>query len=312
MFIISPDYNFKRPSKIPLVRVSKIGYFFLPNFGEIMPAIVLITGASHGIGLATTEHLAKAGYKVYATCRDPLTAENLQHLAQQNSNISILSLDVNLDDSVNKAVSAIFKIEGTIDVVVNNAGFGVYGPSEMHTIEEMRKIFDTNVLGAMRINQAVVPIMRKQLHGRIINIGSISGAIPSKNMPLYSASKAALESLTASDAHRFAPWNIKVSLIQPGPVVTNFEPRTHFGSRFSKMENPYDDTLSEDREKWKKIMDGGQSPFEVAQVIQAAIESPEPKLWYQTSKAVTEAISKHFKDMTGNSRIPQPALRTKP
>lgn len=95
----------------------------------------------------------------------------------------------------------------------------------------------------MRINQAVVPIMRQQLGGSIINIGSISGAIPSKNMPLYSASKAALESLTASDAHRFARWNIRVSLIQPGPVITNFEPRTLFGSRFSKIENPYADII---------------------------------------------------------------------
>lgn len=270
-----------------------------------MPGIVLITGASHGIGLATTEHLAKAGYKVYATCRDPSKAENLQKLIQKGVNISVLPLDVSLEESVNKAVAVILKNEGTIDVVINNAGFGIYGPSEIHTIEEMQKIFDTNVLGVMRVNKAVVPIMRKQLQGKIINIGSISGAIPSKNMPLYSASKAALESLTASDAHRLARWNIKVSLIQPGPVITNFEPRTLFGSRFSKTDNPYLDVLSEDREKWKKIMDGGQSTFEIAQVIQTAIESHEPKLWYQTSQAVTEAISKHFKDMTGNSRVPQ-------
>lgn len=175
----------------------------------------------------------------------------------------------------------------------------------MHTIEEMQKIFETNVFGVMRVNQAVVPIMRKQLRGRIINIGSISGAIPSKNMPLYAASKAALESLTASDAHRFARWNIRVSLIQPGAVITSFEPRTLFGSRFKILENPYLDTLLEDRAKWKEFMDGGQSPVEVAEVIQAALESEDPKLWYQTSQSVTEAISKHFKDMSGNTRIPQ-------
>ena len=291
--------------RFSLYELTNLVIFLTSLFGEIMSGIVLITGASHGIGLATVEHLAKAGYKVYATCRDPSKAEALQKLSQKELSISILPLDVNLEDSVNKAVAIILKNEGAIDTVINNAGFGIYGPSEMHTIEEMRKIFDTNVLGVMRVNQAVVPIMRKQLRGRIINIGSISGAIPSKNMPLYSASKAALESLTASDAHRFARWNIKVSLIQPGPVITNFEPRTLFGSRFNKMENPYLDALSEDREKWKKIMDAGQSPFDVAQVIQTAIEAHEPKLWYQTSQAVTEAISKHFKDMTGNSRIPQ-------
>lgn len=271
-----------------------------------MLGIVLITGASQGIGFATTELLAKAGYKVYATCRDPAKAEDLQELSQKNLNITILPLDVDLEESVNKAVSTIFKNEGTIDVVINNAGFGIYGPSEMHTIEEMQRILNTNVLGVMRMNQAVIPIMRKQLKGRIINIGSISGAIPSKNMALYAASKSALASLTATDAYRFARWNIKVSLIQPGAVITKFESRTPFGSRFSKMENPYLDSLPDDREKWKMVMDKGQNPIEVAKIIQTAIESQEPNLWYQTSQAVTDAISKHFKDMTGNSQIPQP------
>lgn len=242
--------------------------------------VVLITGASHGIGLATAESLAKAGYQVYAACRNPLKAENLQKLAQKNLSISILPLDVNLEDSVNEAVASIVRKEGKIDFVINNAGFGIYGPSEMHTIEEMQRIFDTNVLGVMRVNQAVVPIMRKQMRGRIINIGSIAGSVPSKNLPVYSASKAALESLTASDAYRLNRWNIKVSLIQPGPVVTDFESRTCFGTRFSEVENPYLDVLAEDREKWKKIMDGGQSPFEVAQAIQTAMESPAPNLWY--------------------------------
>lgn len=106
-----------------------------------MSGVVLITGASHGIGLATAEHLAKAGYSVYATCRDPAKAESLQNLTKKDLKISILPLDVNSEDSINKAIATIFKNEGAIDVVINNAGFGIYGPSEMHTIEEMRKIF---------------------------------------------------------------------------------------------------------------------------------------------------------------------------
>src|SRR5262249_22472808 len=121
---------------------------------------------------------------------------------------------------------------------------------------------------------------------------------------LYSASKAALESLSASDAFRYGKWNIKVSLIQAGPVVTRFEPSTAFATRFKVEENPYADILFQDREKWKKKMDGGQSPFEVAAIVQQAIESPEPNLWYQTSKEVAEAIGKQYKDLTGNSRIP--------
>lgn len=273
-----------------------------------MRGVVLITGASHGIGLATAEHLAEADYMVYATCRIPEKYGALWQLGQKKYNITILALDVNVDESVKRAVSTILKIEGTIDVVINNAGFGIYGPSEMHTIAEAERLFNTNVLGVMRVNQAVIPSMRSKRKGCIINIGSIAGAVPSKNLPVYAACKAALESLSASDAHSLSEWNIKVKLIQPGPVVTAFESRTRYGSRFSHMENPYNRVLEANREQWKTMMDDGQTSEDVAIVIRQAIESPERKFWHQTSNTVSDAIGKHFKDLSGNTRVPHARL----
>lgn len=271
-----------------------------------MPGIVLITGASQGIGLATAELLADSGYKVYATCRDPKRATDLRILGERKSNVTILDLDVTSNDSINYVVTTIFNKQGRIDVVVNNAGFGIYGPTEMHTIKEAESIFNTNILGVMRINHAVVPMMRRQREGCIINIGSLSGAKPSAHLPVYSASKAALEVLTAAEARALEPWNIRVCLIQPGPVRTGFESKTALASRLSIVKNPYAEVIFRGRENWKQIMDAGQAPSEVAMTIKEAIESPEYHLWYQTSESVREMIGRYFKDLTGNDRIPRP------
>jgi NAD(P)-dependent dehydrogenase (short-subunit alcohol dehydrogenase family) len=270
-----------------------------------MTPVVVITGASHGIGLAAAECLAKAGWRVYATVRDLSKATELQKLILKTQGIAIEQLDVSSSDSVNRAIKTIIAKEGRIDAVVNNAGFGIFGPAETHTVEEARSLFDVNVFGVLRVMQAVLPLMRKQKNGRIINISSISGVIPSKNIPIYSACKAALESLSASDAYALAPWNIKVSLIQPGPVLTLFESRTPYGSHFKDHENPYYETLSQNREAWAKLMKEGQSAEEVAKVILQALQDSSPKLWYQTSQGVRQAIGKHFKDLSGNGRIPQ-------
>jgi short-subunit dehydrogenase len=269
--------------------------------------VVLLTGASQGIGLSTAEELGKAGYKVYATCRQPKKAKTLQNLVKNIPNITILKLDVTLKYQVIEVVEYVFKKEKRIDILINNAGFGIYGPSEIHTIKEMKKIFNTNVISVLRMNQAVIPIMRKQLSGRIINIGSISGLFPSKNMALYSASKAALEFVSASDACHLARWNIKVILILPGPVVTNFEQSIALGTHFKKKDedNPYAAILDENKAAWKKIMENGQPAFVVAHMIKQAIESPNPNFWNPTSQNVQNEIEKHFKEPTGNSRVPQ-------
>lgn len=275
------------------------------------PTVVVITGTSSGIGLAITQQLAESPeYKIYATCRNPSTAHQLQKIQTLYNNIIILPLNVRSSSSVSAGIKHVWVKEGKIDVVINNAGGAYYGPSEMLTIKESLIIFDTIVFGTIRVTQAVLPIMRQQsTGGRILNIGSISGAFPSGNIPDYSAAKAAIASLTASFAAHCGP-HVKFSLIQPGPVLTDFESSTVFGSRFPDNHNPYD-ALAEARGTWSETMKSGQSPAEVAKVIQQVIKSPQPHLWYQTSKRVTETILQQYKDPTGDSFIPKTKIKFK-
>lgn len=281
---------------------------FATFFGQTLHSdhgrTVLITGASHGIGLATAERLAKNGYKVYAMTRNPSTAMDLQALAINHPCVVIRQLDITDDVSVESAIQKILKEEGSIFAVINNAGFGIFGPTEMHTLEEIQQLFETNFFGAIRMINAVLPSMREKGEGRILNLSSISGVVPSKGMPIYSATKFALEAVSASYAYDLSPWNIKVSLIQPGPVVTNFESSTCYGTRLAKEENPYLDILPSRRQSWKQVMDSGQAPDEVAAVIQTVLQDPNPNLWVQTSPSVTGIMENHYKDLSGNVRIP--------
>jgi short-subunit dehydrogenase len=281
---------------------------FATFFGETLQSdpsrIVLITGASHGIGLATAERLAKNGYKVYAMTRNPSTAADLQALAIDNPWVVIRQLDITDDVSVESAIREILQEEGSIFAVINNAGFGIFGPTETHRLEEIQQLFETNFLGAIRVINAVLPSMRERREGRILNLSSISGVVPSKNLPVYSATKFALEAISASYANDLSPWNIKVTLIQPGPVVTNFESSTCYGTRLAEEENPYLDVLPSRRQSWKQLLDSGQTPDEVAAVIQTVLQDPNPNLWMQTSPSVTAIMENHYKDLSGNVRIP--------
>ncbi len=266
--------------------------------------VVLITGASQGIGLATAKRLSTQGYTVYAATRDPSNAKDLQVFAANHPSLIIKQLDIISPDSIETTVQEILKEEGRIFALINNAGFGIFGPVEIHTSDEIQKLFETNLFSVIRLINAVIPSMRNEKRGRILNLSSIAGVIPSGNIPVYSATKFALEAISASYAKDLSPWNIKVSLIQPGPVVTNFESSTCYGTRFNEEENPYLDILINRRQHWKEKMQSGQTPEEIAFVIQKALEDPNPNLWVQTSQSVIDAIKKHYKDPSGNTRIP--------
>ncbi|MFA7293681.1 MAG: SDR family NAD(P)-dependent oxidoreductase, partial [Rhodocyclaceae bacterium] len=153
--------------------------------------IALITGASSGIGAATAEKLALAGYKVYGTSR---RGDGAPHLS-----FEMLSLDVTSDESVEAAVKEVMRLDGRIDLLVNNAGFGVApAGAEESSIEQARAIFETNFFGIVRMTRAVVPHMRHQGRGRIINIGSVLGLLPMPYMALYAATKHAIEGYSES------------------------------------------------------------------------------------------------------------------
>jgi NAD(P)-dependent dehydrogenase (short-subunit alcohol dehydrogenase family) len=178
--------------------------------------VALVTGASSGIGEATAERLAKAGYKVYGTSRRGAQAGQRSY--------EMLALDVTSDESVEAAVAELIRREGRIDLLVNNAGFSV-GPAgaEEVSIEQSQSIFDTNFYGLVRMTRAVVPHMRRQSSGRIINISSVLGFLPAPYMAFYAATKHAVEGYSESLDHELRTRGIRVSIIQPAYTKTAFE-----------------------------------------------------------------------------------------
>ena len=183
---------------------------------KLQRTIAIVTGASSGIGQATAERLARAGYKVYGTSRR--AAQSGQR------SFEMLALDVTSDASVEAAVTEVMRAEGRIDLLVNNAGFGVApGGAEESSIEQARSIFDTNFFGIVRMTRAVVPHMRRRGSGRIINIGSVLGFLPMPFGALYAATKHALEGYSESLDHELRTRGIRVSVIEPAYTKTQFD-----------------------------------------------------------------------------------------
>lgn len=175
--------------------------------------VVLITGASSGIGFFTARHLKEEGYKVYGTSRTP---------QQEGFTYPMLRLDVNDLETVQFCVNEVINIEGKIDILINNAGYGMRGAVEEADIQESRELFDTNVFGTLSMIKEVLPHMRKRKKGMIINISSIAGLVALPNNGIYSASKFALEGLSQALRMEVEQFGIKVALVNPGFVVTKF------------------------------------------------------------------------------------------
>ncbi len=190
--------------------------------GQISGGVVLITGASSGIGKALANHLYQKGYKVYGTSRKQ---PSLSEVAKKHSNggfLKMIPLDVCSGDSVRKAVQLVLHEEGQIDILINNAGMGIGGAVEDTTIAEAKQEFDINFFGVLRMCREVLPGMRARKNGLIINIGSVAGiyAIPYQSM--YSASKYALEAMTEALRMETKQFGIRVSLVEPGDTKTGF------------------------------------------------------------------------------------------
>ena len=175
--------------------------------------IVLITGASSGLGQACAEYLTQRGYRVFGTSRDATT---------KNTPYTMLQMDVTEQSSVDRAVDQLMALEGRLDVLINNAGSGIAGALEDTAIDELQRQFDANCFGAMRVCHKVLPIMRAQACGQIINVGSIAGLIPVPFQGAYSASKSALQSLTEVLRMEVKPFGVQVALVEPGDFCTAF------------------------------------------------------------------------------------------
>ncbi len=230
----------------------------------------LVTGASSGIGEATATRLAMAGYKVYGTSRRGA-------LAGRRS-FEMLRLDVTSDESVEAAVREVTRLDGRIDLLVNNAGFSVApAGAEESSVEQARSIFDTNFFGVVRMTRAVVPHMRYQGSGRIINIGSVLGFLPAPYMALYSATKHAIEGYSESLDHELRTRGIRVSVIEPAYTKTQFD--ANFLEADSKLDE-YREVRAALGKQMKDVLAAADEPGVVADVVLKAASAPRPKLRY--------------------------------
>jgi len=190
----------------------------------VMKKVTLITGCSTGVGLATAVLLGKHGHTVYATMRNLEKKEALAKAIEKEKldNVYIKELDVCKDDSVNSCFDEIIKKEGRIDNLINNAGYSLTGNVEMISLEESKAIFETNFYGVVRTTKKVIPIMKKHNSGRILQISTVGGIMGFPFQDFYCASKFALEGFSESLAIVLKPQNIYVSVIEPGPIKTDF------------------------------------------------------------------------------------------
>ena len=228
--------------------------------------IALVTGASSGIGQATAERLAKAGYKVYGTSR--------RGAQTGNRSFEMLKLDVTNDDSVTAAVNEVIGREGRIDLLVNNAGFSLAtAGAEESSIEQVQSIFNTNFFGIVRMNRAVLPHMRNQGSGRIINIGSIVGFLPAPFMAFYCATKHAVKGYSQSLDHEVRTLGIRVVVIEPAGTSTQIDANAIEAD--SQLE-----VYREGREivgkRLTAMIEKGDNPGDVADVVLKAATAARP------------------------------------
>jgi NAD(P)-dependent dehydrogenase (short-subunit alcohol dehydrogenase family) len=193
----------------------------LPSNQRVLVAVV--TGSSGGIGLATSLALAKNGYLTYATMRNLAKRDPIQSVAdKQHLPIRAMQLDVTDENSIKKAIHSILSEAGRIDLLVNNAGYGLTGAFEDIGIDEIKALYETNFFGVIRVTQMVLPIMRKQGSGRIINVSSGAGRFGYPGGSAYVSLKFALEGLSESMAYELEQFGIRIVLVEPGVVRTNF------------------------------------------------------------------------------------------
>lgn len=245
----------------------------LPNMGNQVSKAVLITGCSSGIGEATARRLAESGWSVYATARKP---EAIEHLAKHGC--KTLMLDVTDETSMQAAVDEVRRAEGAVGVLINNAGYSQGGAVEQVGMQDVRRQFETNVFGAIRMAQLTLPGMRAQRWGKVVNIGSMGGRLTFPGGGLYHATKYSLEAL--SDAMRFEVkgFGVDVILIEPGLIVTEFANNAAIpGNHDGDVENPYADFESKLAVLTKGVYEGpvrhlGGGPEVVAKAIERAIK----------------------------------------
>lgn len=245
--------------------------------------VAVVTGSSSGIGYETALSLARNGFYTYATMRNlNKSKEIIENARNAGLPLKVLELDVASDDSVFKSIANIYGERGRIDVIVNNAGYALVGTVEDLSMEELRGQFETNFFGAVRVIKAVLPQMRKQRSGTIVNITSMGGRIAIPLDPAYHATKFALEGLSESMQYETSPFGIRIIVIEPGVVSSNF----YSGLKMAKMSvdqsnpSPYSQMLQGIEKAAGQMLKYAIPPAEVAKVIVNAVSSENPDFRY--------------------------------
>jgi NADP-dependent 3-hydroxy acid dehydrogenase YdfG len=273
---------------------------------------VLITGCSSGIGKATAARLARNGWTVYATARRPETLADLTECKH-------LALDVTDDASMSAAVDAVLAEAGQIDALVNNAGYSLSGAVETLDVDDIRREFETNVFGLVRLTQLVLPAMRSQRRGRIVNIGSMGGKLTFPGGGAYHASKYAVEAFSDALRYEVSGFGVKVVLIEPGLITTNFDdaalasmdldtdgPYAHFNRAVAKA------TTEAYAGPMAKF---GGPPEAVAKVVEKALTKSRPKARYTVTPSAPASIATRKLlgdrgwDLAMRSQFPRPGAK---
>jgi NAD(P)-dependent dehydrogenase (short-subunit alcohol dehydrogenase family) len=263
-----------------------------PNNQQALVAVV--TGSSSGIGLAASLALAKNGYLTYATMRNLAKRDTVQSIAEkQHLPIRTIQLDVTDENSVKNAIQSILSESGRIDLLVNNAGYGLTGAFEDIGIDEIKSLYETNVFGVIRVTQAVLPIMRKQGSGRIINISSGAGRIGYPGGSAYVSSKFALEGLSESMAFEVEQFGIKTVLVEPGFIRTNFAENIVTAKKAQDPNSPYSQLMMQMKSSphRRSMIENAPDADFVASVIVEAATAKEPNLRYLAGKDVQQMVA---------------------
>ncbi len=250
---------------------------------------VLITGGTDGLGRAAATLLASEGYRVFAAGRNPQKRAALEQFAEEHElPLETVDLDVTSDESADRAVAEVERRAGPVDVLINNAGIAIAAVMEEVSIDDLRKQFETNVFGAVRMAKRVLPGMRERRHGRIINLSSIAGKTSNPLMGPYSGSKHALEAISDAMRMELAQFAIHVVLIEPGFIPTNMS-EVSAGLSAQYMQNaatsPYARIYTGFLQMWRKVMSRSRStPDDCARVILQAIRADSPRPRYRVTR----------------------------
>jgi short-subunit dehydrogenase len=251
--------------------------------GEEQQKVAIVTGSSSGIGYATSLLLARNRFHTYATMRNIEKSADIQEIAnKERLPLQVMQLDVNNDASIRNSIEKVGSENERIDVLVNNAGYGLVGAFEDLSVEEIKSQFETNFFGVIRLTQQVFPIMRKQKSGTIVNVSSGAGRIGFPGMSAYVSSKFALEGLSESMSYELEPFGIKVVIIEPGIIRTNFKKNSVMSKKSldNSSISPYSSIIQKIDSSISSMVEHATPPEEVAKAILHAVISNNPELRY--------------------------------